>query len=250
MSIIKFALLKIPVAIGRIQEEVNALTTNNWQPHINTYDYDGEWTVLSLRSPGGKDNTLAESMNNEDFADTALMDQCPAIRDLVSSLQCEINSVRLLNLKAGAIIKEHRDIELSFENGETRLHFPVFTNPQVDFFLDNTRLEMHEGECWYINANLPHRLFNKSNKDRIHLVIDCKVNDWLQTIFQNDITLKDELSDDEVTLRSSDTILKTIAELRNQANNPIASELADNLEKNLQRIHKNPVHLPGIHKNA
>jgi hypothetical protein len=120
--------------------------------------------------------------------------------------------------------------------GKTRLHFPVFTNPQVDFFLDNTRLEMHEGECWYINANLPHRVANKGNNDRIHLVIDCKVNEWLQAIFQNDIIRKEELSDDESTLRNKDTILKTIAELRTQTNSPVALALADDLEKKLTGI--------------
>jgi hypothetical protein len=126
MSIIKFASLRIPVTIGLIQKEVTALQANSWQPHINTYDYDGDWTVLSLRSPGGIDNTLAEPMNNEDFADTALMDQCPAIRELVKGLKCEVNSVRLLNLQAGAVIKEHRDRELSFENGENTFTFSCF----------------------------------------------------------------------------------------------------------------------------
>src|SRR6266550_2860809 len=92
-------------------------------------------------------------------------------------------SVRLLNLKTNSLIKEHRDHELSFEKGEARLHIPVFTNPQVAFYLNNVLLTMREGECWYINANLPHRVRNKGLSDRIHLVVDCKVNDWLEELF-------------------------------------------------------------------
>jgi hypothetical protein len=38
---------------------------------------------------------------------------------------------------------------------------------------------MKEGECWYLNFNLPHRVKNSGTADRIHLVIDCVVNDWL-----------------------------------------------------------------------
>lgn len=234
MSIIKFALLNILPAIDAIQKEVDALRPEDWLPHFNKYDYEGEWTVLSLRSPGGKPNAFAEALNNEGFADTELMQQCPSVHELAGRIQCEIKSIRLLNLKPGAVIKEHTDRELHFEKGEARLHFPVFTNPQVEFFLDNTRLTMQEGECWYINANLPHRLANKSSKDRIHLIIDCKVNDWLQHVFQNDVIRKSELSDDEITLRDKDNILNTIYELRRQTANPAAIQLADKLEKKLQ----------------
>jgi hypothetical protein len=39
-------------------------------------------------------------------------------------------------------------------------------------------LKMGGGECWYINANLPHSVSNLGGTDRIHLVMDWVVNDW------------------------------------------------------------------------
>lgn len=231
------------MAIDHIQKEVAALPAPQWQPHINKYDYNGEWNVFSLRSPGGSQNTLAESLRNETFTDTVWMRQCPAISRLVNSMSCEKQSVRLLNLKPGAFIKEHTDKELYFEKGEVRLHIPVFTNPQVEFFLDHSRLIMEEGQCWYINANLPHRLANKSNTDRIHLVIDCRVNDWLQSIFQNDVFLKSELSDDEILFRETGKISSTILELRRQTGNFTALKLAGDLENKLNDLH-NKHHFP------
>jgi quercetin dioxygenase-like cupin family protein len=231
MSIIKSAILNIPVDIKSIQKEVKTLQTDYWQPHLNRHDYEGGWDVLSFRSPGGGLNTLAEALNNEQYADTPLLEHCPAVRLLLNSLKCEKLSARLLNLQAGAVIKEHTDKELYFEKGEARLHFPIITNPFVEFYLDNERLQMQEGDCWYINANLPHRLANKGSSNRIHLVVDCKVNHWLSQEF-NQAIAKTELKDKEIFLRDRHTILQTINELRRQPDSR-ANELANELERQL-----------------
>jgi quercetin dioxygenase-like cupin family protein len=231
MSIIKSALLKIPVDVKSIQKEIEILQSGYWQPHFNKHDYEGGWDVLSFRSPGGGLNTFAESLNNEAYADTPLLERCLSVRLLLDSLQCEKLSARLLNLQAGAVIKEHTDKELYFEKGEARLHFPIITNPFVEFYLDNERLQMQEGDCWYINANLPHRLANKGSSNRIHLVVDCKVNHWLSQVF-NQAIAKTELNDQEIFLRDRHTILQTINELRRQPDSR-ANELANELERQL-----------------
>jgi aspartyl/asparaginyl beta-hydroxylase (cupin superfamily) len=85
-----------------------------------------------------------------------------------------------MRLKAGSSIREHRDYQLGFEDGEVRLHIPVVTNTEVEFVLDGVRSDMKEGECWYHNFNLPHRVANRGTVDRVHLVLDCVVNDWLR----------------------------------------------------------------------
>jgi mannose-6-phosphate isomerase-like protein (cupin superfamily) len=237
MSVIKSALLNIPVAIKSIQKEIEMLQSDDWKPHFNKADYEGGWDVLPFRSPGGGLNPFAESLNNEGYADTALLNQCPAVRALLNSLQCEKLSARLLNLQAGAVIKEHTDKELYFEKGEARLHFPIITNSFVEFYLDNERLQMQEGSCWYINANLPHRLANKGSSNRIHLVVDCKVNSWLSEVFNKAIA-KTELNDNEVFLRARHTLLQTINELRRQPGSK-AAELANELERQLRAAESN-----------
>ena len=95
-------------------DDVTAFIDSNWQPHFNKNDYEGNWEVLTLRSPGGNpDSIFADLMGQTQFADTAYMDTMPSVKSLVSLLQCPVMSVRLLNLKAGAIIKQHRDAELA-----------------------------------------------------------------------------------------------------------------------------------------
>jgi mannose-6-phosphate isomerase-like protein (cupin superfamily) len=63
-----------------------------------------------------------------------------------------------------------------------RLHIPVITNREVEFVLNQVHVVMNEGDCWYLNVNQPHRVANRGATDRIHLVIDCVVNDWLREL--------------------------------------------------------------------
>jgi quercetin dioxygenase-like cupin family protein len=42
---------------------------------------------------------------------------------------------------------------------------------------------MREGESWYVNFNLPHRVLNLGETARVHLVLDCVLNDWLRSQF-------------------------------------------------------------------
>lgn len=224
-NIIAFA--KIDMALPQI-DHVRLLLNNSWKPHYNTRDYEGGWDVLSLRSPGGdQDSIYAELTGHSHFADTPLMGNFPAIKQLVDTLQCPIHSVRLLNLKAGAIIHQHRDHELAFEKGEARLHFPIVTNERVEFFVNDTRVIMLPGECWYINANMPHRVANYGNTDRIHLVIDCVVNDWLKTVFDASAKTCVEVPVDKKQL------MQVITQLRLHQTRP-SDKLADELEQQLK----------------
>ena len=85
---------------------------------------------------------------------------------------------------------------------------------------------MQPGECWYINANLLHRVSNKGVTDRIHLVVDCLVNDWLRDLFNRaDKQMKEEVVDVEKQKQ-------IIAALRRQ-NTPTATQLANRLEQEL-----------------
>ena len=185
MKVIRCAKLDLPIDVPPLQAEVAALP-DRWRPHFQTAHYDGAWTVLPLRSVGGRpDETMPFALGDAppNYAATPLLALCPAIGRFLDSLACPVRSARLLNLRSGAVIKPHRDAELAFENGEARLHVPVFTNPDVEFAIDDERVVMEPGSCWYINANLTHRVANRGACDRIHLVVDCGVDDWLRERF-------------------------------------------------------------------
>jgi hypothetical protein len=79
----------------------------------------------------------------------------------------------------------------------------VATNPEVEFYVSGERIVMREGEAWYINFNLPHRIYNGGGTDRIHLVIDCEVNDWVRSVFyaRSFEQFREKVLDEPVLLR-------------------------------------------------
>jgi len=163
-----------------LRSDLEQLGPDIWTPHFNTGYYEGDWAGVALRSNGGATNQLYSHPKPEGFfVDTPLLDHCPNLRSAVELFKCPTRAVRLLRLTAGSSIREHRDFDLSYLDGQLRFHIPIITNPDVVFFLDARQVEMKEGECWYLDLSLPHWVENRGATDRIHLVIDCEANDWM-----------------------------------------------------------------------
>lgn len=180
-------ILKLPFSFdpARLKADLATFVDDDWVPHFNKPYYEGEWSGIALRSVGGIARQLyPDPSATATFADTSNLDGRPYLREVLDTFQCPLLSVRLLKLKARSNIREHKDFNLGYEDGELRLHVPIVTNPDVKFFLNNERVIMDEGECWYLDLNLRHRVENESDADRVHLVIDCVVNDWVRAIFE------------------------------------------------------------------
>jgi len=166
-----------------LRADLDGLDPHDWVPHFNTGIYAGDWSGVALRSVGGiSDRLYPDPTAGERFAATSIMDRCPHARAAVDSFPCPLLAVRFLRLGAGSTIREHRDFNLGVEDGEVRLHVPVTTNPQVEFLLDGAAIDMGLGEVWYLDLNLRHAVANRGPTARVHLVIDCVVDDWLGAV--------------------------------------------------------------------
>lgn len=166
-----------------LEADVGGLRPEDWVPHFNTGYYEGDWSGAALRSVGGEagrlypDPTAAAS-----FADTPLLARCPGTQAALGALPCPLLAVRFLRLGPASRIREHRDYNLGFEDGEVRIHVPVSTGPGVEFLLDGERVDMAVGEAWYLDLNLRHAVVNSGDRARVHLVIDCVVDPWLESV--------------------------------------------------------------------
>ena len=60
-----------------------------------------------------------------------------------------------------------------------RFHVVISTNDEVEFRIGNNTKHMNVGECWEINQNMIHEVWNDGNTDRIHLIIDIFPHRWL-----------------------------------------------------------------------
>jgi mannose-6-phosphate isomerase-like protein (cupin superfamily) len=181
MNIPPFARLPLIFDVAPLLAEVAAFADARWVSHFNADYHDGGWQGAALRSVGGDAGRLYPDPNRKDaLRDTELMARCPRIAAALRRFECPLRAVRILRLAAGSVIREHRDDDLRFEEGEARLHIPLATNPAVEFFVDGERVFIEAGECWYLNLSLPHRVQNRGIQERIHLVIDCQINAWLR----------------------------------------------------------------------
>ncbi len=85
--------------------------------------------------------------------------------------------VRLLlaKLLAGGKIPHHTDAGYSLLNCH-RVHIPIITNDEVAFVVGGEEINMQVGEFWEINNGLDHAVENRSDEDRIHIIIDWMPN--------------------------------------------------------------------------
>lgn len=174
---------RLPISFdaAALARDVAALPAEAWTAHFNAGYHDGGWSGVALRSPGGDARRLyPDHQGVEPQVDTPLRAACPAVDAVLGQFGSALRGARLLRLAPGGCIREHRDYGLSFENGEARLHVPVSSEAGVEFYLDGELVPMEPGECWYLNLDLPHRVQNFGARDRVHLVLDCVVDDWLR----------------------------------------------------------------------
>jgi quercetin dioxygenase-like cupin family protein len=226
MNVIKYIRLPFQFDVARLQQETKTITQQHWQLHYQTKHYTGGWTVLPLRSINGNlDNIFVSPLETDVYKNTALLEQSTYLKEVLSTFKCDLLAVRLMKLEPGAQIKEHRDADLAFEKGEIRLHIPITTHPLVDFFLDQERMPLNEGECWYMNFNLPHALHNQSNVDRIHLVIDAVVNEWVNNLFSTAGLLRKETSDIDFDIATKREIIARLREMNTDTGNKLAEEM-------------------------
>lgn len=176
--------LKLPFSfdVQRIEAELQALNAPQWVAHFNTHCYEGNWHCLPLRSANGADNDLTTA-DDANYQDTPALGQCPYLQQVLDSFECEKNSIRLMTLAPGSSIKSHRDRGGAFEDGIARLHIPLRTHPDVTFVVEEHTLHMSLGDTWYLNAACTHAVYNRSPQSRIHLLLDCRVNPWLERLF-------------------------------------------------------------------
>ena len=178
--------LRLPLVFdaAAMAAEVAALAHGDWIAHFVPRNYEGDWSVIPLRGKAGATHPILSIASDPtcDYADTPFLAACPAIRAALTAFQCPLQAVRLMRLGPGAIIKEHRDPDLAFEDGCVRLHVPIVTNADVEFHLAGRRVAMAPGEAWYLRLTEPHGVANRGATARVHLVIDARADDWLATL--------------------------------------------------------------------
>jgi hypothetical protein len=174
-----------------LKADLQCLEQQPWVDHFVKENYRGTWDVLPLRGTAGATHPVMMIYSDPsctEFSDTPFLAQAPYLKSVLAAFQCPLQSVRLMRLTPGSEIKAHCDHDLSAELGQVRMHLPITTNPQVEFLLNGTHVPMRPGECWYLRLADRHAVSNRGPTDRVHLVIDALLNDWLHEQLQQAAT--------------------------------------------------------------
>ena len=113
-----------------------------------------------------------------------ILDKCPYFMEVLNTFPCRFQRVMIRKLNPGKGFTKHTD-PMYYEKGEARIHIPIITDDGFEFYSNDKRIIMPEGECWYLDAKQVHWGINKSQYARTHLIMDCDVDEWLEGIFVN-----------------------------------------------------------------
>jgi len=186
VSLIESLQLPLQFNPAKLQADLENLQTEEWTDHFNKQDYDGDWKILPLRCPVDAKHPIQKIFSHpaaKEWVDTDYLGQSSYFKEVLGQFDCPLTSVRLMSLAPESRINEHSDGRMSIDGEMVRLHAPVQTSSEVEFVLNGNRIEMGEGELWYLDFSLPHSVVNRSARDRVHLVLDCVVNDWVRGFF-------------------------------------------------------------------
>lgn len=172
---------------GLLARDLQSLASVEWIEHFVKQNFDGDWSVIPLRGKAGATHPVMMIYSDPvatEFEDTPMLKSCPYFREVLGAFDCPLRAVRLMRLTPGSRIKEHTDHELSVEEGTVRFHIPVTTNPDVEFYLNRSRVVLEAGSAWYLRLSDPHSVHNKGASDRVHMVVDGTVNDWVKSMLE------------------------------------------------------------------
>lgn len=182
--------IKLPVTFdySKLQAEYKALNLSGF-----TY-----YNVIPLRSPAHLvDTSLPFPPPADDYADGSWTDwldteelkMSPYLNEVVNYFKAntKVTLVRLLRLAPKSTVDEHRDLTLGLEveKSVVRLTVPIFSNNQIQFFLNQIEVPLQLGECWYMRLTDPHKVVNNSEEERVNLTIDMIPNEWLVDLIKS-----------------------------------------------------------------
>lgn len=148
-----------------------------WDALTFRQDYPGsahkDTKTIVLRGPEVISLAAQESLDSKDYGLSL-----PATRKLVSSATAltpltELGRIFVVSLRAGGHITRHAD-EGAYAAHFSRMHVSLQSDEGNDFECDGEHVHMRPGSVWSFNHRREHEVWNRSSRERIHIIIDYK----------------------------------------------------------------------------
>ena len=179
-------LKNIHIDLDKVKNEyLNILKKEKFHNH-SSGAFDGGWGAIGLMTYGGDPYTDMVK-DKEKLLPTRLLDECEYIKNLLDRIPGKKDRVRFMEVKPNTHVFWHYDDNESIDDLDfkknARLHLPVITSKKVELVLCNQNTNWEEGKLYYGDFSFPHSIHNRSDINRIHLIIDVNVNEELLKLF-------------------------------------------------------------------
>lgn len=153
---------------------VSGKTLDSWSAQFSSQDWVATWPL------SGDVWRVIKIFENGEFTPHA--DQFNGIREVLDSFKCPIKNAMFYSLIPGGVLLPHRDVVGSLGLGGIRLHVPVLTNDKITFQVEGENYLLPPGDLWALDTSYIHSVANNGTSDRVHLVLDVQVNDWVRSL--------------------------------------------------------------------
>jgi hypothetical protein len=150
--------------VAQLQMELARFNESTWMEHPSRLSGNTAIPLISLH--GGDNDDFCGSMQPSPH-----LDACEYMQQVMASFDEVLARSRLMRLAAGAEVSPHIDFNYHWYS-RVRIHIPIVTNPHVIFHCGDEQRYMQAGECWIFDSWREHKVVNRSDHERVHLVID------------------------------------------------------------------------------
>ncbi|GGB74720.1 aspartyl/asparaginyl beta-hydroxylase domain-containing protein [Shewanella inventionis] len=170
--------------VATLIEEISQFTEDDWVTHHEGFKGNSAIPLISVN--GEFNNDFKGPMKP-----TAALEKCHYIQQILASFGEVLSRSRLMRLAPGAQVPLHSDINYHWYK-RVRVHIPITTTEQVQFYCHDKQVHMGAGECWIFDSWKLHKVENNSDQYRVHLVIDLAGSSaFWRTIFQHSRSIAD-----------------------------------------------------------
>jgi hypothetical protein len=163
-----------------------------WQEPYPEYGSDGLKVATLLNHTGEQANFDYHDCQSPNA--TPLLQKLTELNSFLKETGFQIMGSRLLRLDPGTFLHEHRDFVYLENVPRYRLHMPLITNDQA--FITSPGLNVHfkKGYLWKLDPKQTiHSACNFGPTPRIHLMLDCYVEEKLQALIDQQFLDDDAL---------------------------------------------------------
>jgi Aspartyl/Asparaginyl beta-hydroxylase len=160
----------------------------------NLFTEDELKSIKKLANDLYKDKTSVHdngSYENLQWYQVHLNSEFNFVKKLFKALQIDFAELCVFYyLEPEAKLHPHRDLTGASLNNRIRFHIPIITNPKLEFYVDNERVVMNEGDLWCLDTSYLHSVYNGGENCRVHLIVECNINDFQRKKIPHDYKAK------------------------------------------------------------